>query len=137
MKAWRVSSWSFVDAQGAFTGRIYSGSEEFLELNTPPGCAAVEGKMVLPPKLPTLAELKAAAASRILSRLTAEDAAALRPLAELVQALSTGAAPPAQALARLQEIAARKEALRATLGLAEAAEKPADLEAIDKERAKP
>lgn len=137
MKAWRVSSWSFVDAQGVFTGRIYSGSEEFLELNTPPDCTAVEGKLALPPPVATLDQMKAGAVSRIQCRLVAEDAATIRPLAELVQALATGAEPPAEALARLQDIAARKEALRATLGRAEAAEKPADLEAIDKERAKP
>jgi hypothetical protein len=42
--AWRISAWSFADAQGLFIGRIYAGSEEFLALNTPEGCTAVEGR---------------------------------------------------------------------------------------------
>lgn len=42
--AWRISAWSFADAQGLFIGRIYAGSDQFLALNTPEGCTAVEGR---------------------------------------------------------------------------------------------
>lgn len=41
---WRISAWSFADAQGLFTGRVYAGSDQFLALNTPDGCTAVEGR---------------------------------------------------------------------------------------------
>jgi hypothetical protein len=40
----RISAWSFADAQGLFIGRVYAGSDEFLALNTPDGCTAVEGR---------------------------------------------------------------------------------------------
>jgi hypothetical protein len=41
---WRFSAWSFAGAQGLFIGRVYAGSEQFLALNTPDGCTAVEGR---------------------------------------------------------------------------------------------
>jgi hypothetical protein len=41
---WRISTWSFADAQGYFIGRVYAGSEEFLALNTPADHIAVEGR---------------------------------------------------------------------------------------------
>lgn len=40
----RISAWSFADAQGLFVGRVYAGSDQFLTLNTPEGCTAVEGR---------------------------------------------------------------------------------------------
>ena len=41
---WHTSAWSFADAQGLFIGRVYAGSDQFLALNTPDGCTAVEGR---------------------------------------------------------------------------------------------
>lgn len=42
-------TWSFVDADGAFTGRTFSGPERDLAANIPDGCTAVEGLLRLPP----------------------------------------------------------------------------------------
>jgi hypothetical protein len=40
-----MKSWHFFDAKtGYLTGRAYSGPDEMLDANTPPGCAAIEGE---------------------------------------------------------------------------------------------
>ncbi|ACB34496.1 hypothetical protein Lcho_2230 [Leptothrix cholodnii SP-6] len=38
-----MGKWSFCDAGGVFTGAMYSGPEDLLEINTPAGCAAIPG----------------------------------------------------------------------------------------------
>lgn len=80
---------------------------------------------------PTLAALKRDAERRIQEQLADEDAALVRPLGELVVALAAGDEPPAAALSKLQEIEARKQALRTTMAEASGAADAQALEQIE------
>lgn len=81
--------------------------------------------------VPTLAALKRDAARRIQGLLADEDAALVRPLGELVIALAAGDELPAAPLAKLQQIEARKQALRDTLAEAAGAVDAQALEQIE------
>lgn len=72
--------------------------------------------------VPTLAARKAAAAAPLLAELQAEDARAIRPMAELVAALAAGELPADDAKAALQQITDRKTVLRQALREIEAAD---------------
>lgn len=70
----------------------------------------------------TLAARKAEARAPLLAELQAEDARAIRPMAELLVALADGQAPAAAAKTALQEINERKAALRDALREIDAAQ---------------
>ena len=77
--------------------------------------------------VPTLAARKLEARAPLLQDLAAEDARAIRPLAELVQAIVAGERMPDDAKAVLAEIHERKAGLRDALSTIDQAESEPDL----------
>lgn len=78
--------------------------------------------------VPTLQARKAQASAAVLTELRAEDAAAIRPLSELVTAMAQQAELPAEAVTRLAQVQQRKAALRAALVAIDSAKDAAELE---------
>lgn len=138
-----MSTVAVVDAFGEIVAMV-TGSDDAIELNTPPGCLAISDPPPAPdahwvgdkwaerPPRPSSAHtwdsatkewrderpldaVKRDLLAPLLQRLADEDARAIRPLAELVDALIKGHAPAADAKAVLAQLVARKNELRSQL----------------------
>ena len=88
--------WSFVDAEGRATGATFMGAAEMLEVNTPPGCTAVDGVLAFEARIDR--DLQR---DRVLQQIEALELRQARPLREL--AMDPGNIDAAHVLAEIDD----------------------------------
>lgn len=123
---------SFYDEEtGLLTGAVFLGSENNLEMNTPPGCRAIAGRhspvrhrvdlatkrvVDYTPPEPTDAEWIAQNDMLLKAQMQQIEADQNRAVRDILLALTTGRNPPQDAVQALQDVEDVAAALRAELG---------------------